>query len=445
MLSAVPSVGTAQGRIRVVRIFHAGRNPAHRARDRALVAAGAEILYVVPRVWPEIGSERVLSAEPFPTIEVDVRSPGDVNRHSYANVELVTRLAAEHRADLVDVFEEPFSRAAGQLLPRLPPDLPVVMYSAQNLDKRWPPPFRSYEQRSFQRVHAFYPCSRQAASVLRGKGFSGLVEPLPLGYDSNSYFCGEQTLGDGEYRLALIGRMVQEKGVCDAVRVLADLRRHRAVDASLVLAGSGPALADAMKLADDLGVACVVEHRPWLSTAELAQLYRETHVVLTPSRSTATWVEQFGRMIVEAQASGCVVVGYESGSIPEVGGGAAILVPEGDVTALVLAVGNVLSDEHDFRARRRAGLALAQDRTWSSVAANQIELYRAALERSPGPLLADSPRLRREMAVAEFGPPAEALGQSRPFALPGLRRPNAATRALGRGLDLLAEVRLKSG
>jgi len=40
-------------RLRVLRIFHAGRNPAHRARDRALLAAGVDVVYVVPRTWPE--------------------------------------------------------------------------------------------------------------------------------------------------------------------------------------------------------------------------------------------------------------------------------------------------------------------------------------------------------------------------------------------------------
>ena len=219
--------------MRVLRIFHAGRNPAHRARDRALVAAGVDVVYAVPRIWPEAGSEGELSAESFPIIEIDVRSPGDVNRHSYVDVGAVSRLAADFQVDLVDLFEEPFSRAAGQLLPRLPPELPVVMYSAQNLDKRWPPPYREYERRSFQRVQGFYPCSRQAAAVLRGKGFGGLVVPLPLGYDDEHYSCGEQSLTEGRLRLALVGRMVREKGPCDAVRVLADLHVGRGIDVEL--------------------------------------------------------------------------------------------------------------------------------------------------------------------------------------------------------------------
>jgi len=337
----------------VLRIFHAGRNPAHRARDRALLAGGVDVIYVVPRIWPEAGGEGALSAESFPIIEIDVRSPGDVNRHSYVDVGAVSRLAVDYQVDLVDLFEEPFSRAAGQLLPRLAPELPVVMYSAQNLDKRWPPPYRDYERRSFERVQGFYPCSRQAAAVLRGKGFGGLVEPLPLGYDEANYSSGEQSLAAGRLRLTLVGRMVPEKGVCDAVRVLASLHVGRGMDAELVLAGSGPELTAAMALAKGLGVDDRVEHRPWLATPDLAQLYRETHVVLTPSQSTATWAEQFGRMIVEGQACGCVIVGYDSGSIPEVGGDPALLVREGDVDSLAQAAELVLSDPEEFQARRR--------------------------------------------------------------------------------------------
>jgi glycosyltransferase involved in cell wall biosynthesis len=401
------------------------------------------VTYVVPREWPESGSEPALSMEPFPIIEVDVRSPGDVNRHSYSDVNAVARLAIDVKPDVVDLFEEPFSRAAGQLLPRLPPRLPVVMYSAQNLDKRWPPPYRGFERRSLARVQGFYPCSLQAAAVLRGKGYAGIIEPMPLGYDESYYSCGFQSLTDKGLRLALVGRMVPEKGVDDAIRVLADLHARKRLDVELVLAGSGPALPAAMSLAEQLGVGDRVKHRPWLAAPELAELYRETHVVLTPSRSTERWVEQFGRTILEAQASGCVVIGYESGSIPEVGGDAAMLVREGDVEALAAAAALILSHPEQFEARRRSGLALAQGKTWSKVAVKQVDLYRAALEAGPSPLLAGSPRALRQRAIEEFGLPAEALGQARPFALPYLRRPSALSRAMGSAMDVLAEARSK--
>ena len=120
-----------------------------------------------------------------------------------------------------------------------------------------------------------------------------------------------------------------------------------------------------------------------------------------------------------------------------------MLVREGDVDSLAEAAALVLSDPEEFQSRRRSGLALAREKTWTRVASKQAELYRAALEEGCTPLLPGSPRARRQMAVAEFGRPAEALGQSRPFALPYLRRPSAASRVLGRTVDMLAEVRTK--
>lgn len=138
-----------------------------------------------------------------------------------------------------------------------------------------------------------------------------------------------------------------------------------------------------------------------------------------------------------------MVVGYASGSIPEVGGEAALLVPEGDVQALAAAAALALGDPNEFHARRHSGLVLAQERTWAKVAAKQVKLYRAAVEGIRSPLLSGSPQVLRDLAREEFGPPAQALGQARPFALPYLRQSNAASRALGRAMDAWAEVRAR--
>lgn len=423
----------------MLRIFHAGRNPAHRARDRALVETGIEVVYVVPRTWPEPGSESVLSAEPFPIIEMDAHRPGDINRHCYVNPDAVATVAREHNVDLVDVMEEPFSRAAGQLIPRFSKHVPVVMYSAQNLDKRWPPPFWNYERRSFRRVSAFYPCSRQAASVLRSHGYGGLIEPIPLGYDDSVFAPGSQSLDDSPVRLALVGRMVPEKGVLDAIRVLAHIHQQER-EAVLTLTGSGSALDDALALAKELDVSEQVEYQPWLDAQELADLYRQTHVVLAPSRSTPTWVEQFGRMIVEAQACGCVVAGYWSGSIPEVAGDAGVLVSEGDAEGLAAAVARVMANPSEYSRHRDEGLRRTEETSWRSIAEAQASVYWRAMKTSTPTLIAAGPRDRRIRAIEEFGLPAIANGQERRFALPVLRDSRSIARALGWTLDQAAEL-----
>jgi glycosyltransferase involved in cell wall biosynthesis len=301
------------------------------------------------------------------------------------------------------------------------------MYTAQNVDKRYPPPFGMYERRAHRRIAALYPCSRQAASVARGKGFAGLIDVIPLGYNPKLFYEGEQSFDVDELTLALVGRLVPEKGVRDAVEVLARVNSMR--PARLVLVGSGPEEAPAWELAERLGVAGRLAIEPWRPADELAGLYRRAHVVLVPSVATTTWVEQFGRVIVEAHASGAVVAGYASGSIPEVAGDAAVLADPGNATQLADRTVAVVGDPDEYARLRTRGLALSRTRTWTRVAEGQADLYRRVhegkLERRASPR---SPRKRRALARAEFGPAAATTAGARPFALPLLRSLQSAIR-----------------
>lgn len=420
--------------MRVLRVYHAGRDAAQRQRERALVAAGADVTLVVPEQWPGTPPTPPFDTDPFPVVPVPVDRPGDVNRHRFADPTALTQLIASVAPDVLDVHEEPVSLAAHQLLELAPAGMPVVMYTAQNLDKRFPPPFSRWERQALGRVQALYPCSRQAASVARGKGFAGAVHVLPLGVDHGELTPGTQDPTDDEVTLLLAGRLVPEKGVLDAVQVLARICEHR--PARLVLVGRGPLGAAALAQADRLGVRAAVEVRPWLTPRELAGAYRQAHVVLVPSHSTPRWVEQFGRVIVEAQACGAVVAGYASGSIPEVLGDTGICVPEGDLDALAAAVSDVLEDPGRWAALREAGRRRLAGLGWDSVAAGMVRMYEAALAAPARPTGSvrgsDQARVR---ALAEFGPPASAAGQRRPFAVPVLRSAPRAAALLGAGLD----------
>jgi glycosyltransferase involved in cell wall biosynthesis len=425
--------------VRVLRIYHAGRDSGHRARERALVGAGVDLTLAVPRRWP--GGETVISDEPFRMVELDVRRAGDVNRHSYARAAEIRRLIYELGPDVVDVHEEPFSLAARQVLAVTPPAVPVVMYTAQNVDKRLPPPFSFYERQAHRRVSALYPCSRQAAAVARGKGFDGAIHVIPLGFDPKLFRVGQQSLDDDILTFALVGRLVPEKGVVDAVHVLAKIQATR--PARLVLVGAGPEEHRAQQLAEQLGLGDRLESVPWASPADVAGTCRRAHIVLVPSMPTETWTEQFGRVIVEAQASGAVVAGYDTGSIAEVGGAAAVLVKGGDVSALADAVSGLVQDPGEYEMRRERGLQSSATRTWHEVAARQVELYELVATGSECLQLPASPRLRREAARAEFGPTAPTMAGIRPFALPVLRRGGRFASGAGRMIDAIAESKAR--
>jgi hypothetical protein len=194
-------------------------------------------------------------------------------------------------------------------------------------------------------------------------------------------------------------------------------------------------------LASSLGVGDRLELAAWQSGEDLASNYRAAHVVLFPSRPTETWVEQFGRVIVEAQASGAVVAGYASGAIPEVAGEAGMVVPTGDVERLAEVVARVIADPDEFAWRREAGHRQAATRTWHAVATRQAALYEIVYAGQNARLkLPRSPRRRRAAARVEFGPTAWTIAGERPFAMPILRRGGAVAHGLGATIDVTSET-----
>ena len=425
--------------MKVLRVYHAGRDAAHRRRENALRAQGVELILVVPRTWSD--GEARLTQEPFGIVELDIQRTGDINRHRYLDMSQAAELIKDEAPDLLDIHEEPFSVAARQWLRITPSGLPIVMYTAQNIDKRFPPPFAQYEIAALSRVSALYPCSRQAGGVARGKGFDGLIEVLPLGYDDAVITPGHQSIGDDEIVLSFVGRLVAEKGVLDAVDLLARMQSVRPT--RLALAGAGPLMAMVRQRAASHGVEDRLELLGWSSPSELAALYASTHFVLVPSRTTETWVEQFGRVIVEGQAGGAVVAGYATGSIPDVGGDPAVIVPEGDVEALADRLTALLQDPAEFERRRREGISQSATRTWLQVGARQAALYSRVLRGDTGNPQPRSPRARRVAARAEFGPTAATGAGERPFALPFLRRGGTVPRLLGAAIDACAEIRAR--
>lgn len=412
--------------MRVLRVHHGGREPGQRCRERALVARGVDVTLVVPRGRSPGHARENFADEPFRVVELDVERPGDAARYRFRDPAAVREVIELIRPDVLDLHEEPVSPAARQWL-RAAGDLPVALHTSQNLDQRLPPPLAQRERRVLGRADALYPCSRQAASVARGKGFAGVVDVIPPGYDDTLLYPGGQSSHDPEAVLGVVGPLTPQRGLLDAVRVLAEVRRARR--ARLLVVGEGPALPAGQRLAADLGVGdalVVVDRCP---PPQLAELYRRMHVVLLPSRSTPRWVERRARVAIEAQASGAVVAGYGCGVIPEVAGRAGVIVPEGDHWGLARAVARLLADPEEYAWRRAAAVRTVPFFTWAHIAGQQAEMYRRILsgvhERVP---MARSAARRREHARSEFGFPARPVSASRPFVLPASGPPSARER-----------------
>ena len=113
--------------------------------------------------------------------------------------------------------------------------------------------------------------------------------------------------------------------------------------------------------------------------ARMPEYFHRVDVMIIPTETTKRIREQFGRVIVEAMASGVPVIGSTCGAIPEVIGEAGLIFPEGDAAALAGALRRMLADE-DLRKRLAiAGLARVGQYSWEQVAEKTYELYRQVL------------------------------------------------------------------
>lgn len=174
----------------------------------------------------------------------------------------------------------------------------------------------------------------------------------------------QRLMGDPHKRSLTVlycGRFVPEKGVPEILEVMRRMAHDPAYAAYHIhwkFVGDGLMKRDVFRAIQEKG-------KNWHSTIESAtylempSVYRSADILVAPSVPTDTWEEQYGMVLLEAQACGLPIVTTKSGGIPENVGDAAVLVSPHDADALFRAVGRFVSDASlraafAQRARQRA-------------------------------------------------------------------------------------------
>ena len=225
--------------------------------------------------------------------------------------------------------------------------------------------------------------SAEALEVDRAKGYTGPGAVVPNSVDTerfrllNRAQCRrELNLPDAAksgFLLGYVGRLVEEKGLADMVQAL----RFCGPDIHCVFLGGGPYKDALVQLAHTLGKSDQVHFLPRLPQEKLPDVMNALDALALVSHTTATWKEQFGRVIIEAHACGTPVIGSRSGAIPEVVGTAGLIVPEHDPEALAHAAKHLHAHPDEAQAMGMQGRAEVEARyTWERTAAQFYEIYR---------------------------------------------------------------------
>ena len=149
--------------------------------------------------------------------------------------------------------------------------------------------------------------------------------------------------------ILFVGRLAEEKGVTDLYETYKRLKMQRSKIKSktqnlkLRIIGQG-GLENNLRtgIADDgLSDDVSLEKKDYF---KMPRVYREADVLVLPAKTTKTWEEQYGMVLIEAMACGLPIVAYNSGAIGEVIGGAGILVKEGSGRDLASAIKRLIEN-----------------------------------------------------------------------------------------------------
>jgi len=161
---------------------------------------------------------------------------------------------------------------------------------------------------------------------------------------------------DGAWRLVQASRLIEKKGIPDALRAFASFHAAHPL-ATFSIAGDGPLRPQLESLAGELGVAPAVRFLGFQSQDQLRALYESSHIFLHPSCTTEK-LDQEGvpNSMLEAMATGLPVVATLHGGIPEAVENqiSGLLTPENDASALADSLEALASDPSRYTAMSAA-------------------------------------------------------------------------------------------
>jgi glycosyltransferase involved in cell wall biosynthesis len=325
---------------------------------------GHEVQLIVPSNFKTIYSNGSTAVSRWPDFDGMIEQrrvgfSGSIPLHYYQSD--LRPVMQSFRPDVLFAEEEPYSVSAWQAF-YASRGMPMkrIVYSAQNILKNYPLPFRWMERYVLSRADAAAVVSPEVGGVLRQKRFAGAMLPFPLGVNTRQFRPSPEDrerlrkqLGlSDRFVIGYVGRFVEEKGLLTIIESLPYLMT---TNIAFLCIGKGP-LEDLLRTAADkypevLRIADNIPHRDihkWMNAMDVLTL---------PSISKPNWREQFGRVIVEAMACGVPVIGSSCGEIPalieKTGGGWVF--PEGDVNRFVSTIRLAAGDMGQRLVRSRSG------------------------------------------------------------------------------------------
>jgi glycosyltransferase involved in cell wall biosynthesis len=330
--------------IRVLMISKACIIGIYQRKLEEIAREGIELLTLVPPSWKDERGETKLErvyTDGYRLEVIPIALNGNFHLHYYPDL---GRIMRDFSPQIVHIDEEPYNLSAWQALYHARrTGAKTLFFSWQNINRAYPPPFSWGENWVLHNIDHAIVGTESAGEVWREKGYLGPMSLIPqFGVDPNLFT--PRPHADRPFTIGYFGRLVEEKGLDLLFRAAATLTGEW----RLRIVGNGPQRAELESLAEELGIRGRIQFCEQIPSVEMPAQYHELDVFVLPSLTKPNWKEQFGRVLIEAMASGVPVIGSDSGAIPDVVGKAGLIFPEGDIEALAEKLGQ-LQKNHALR------------------------------------------------------------------------------------------------
>jgi glycosyltransferase involved in cell wall biosynthesis len=334
--------------VRAIVVSRVYADPSTRGKLKALAGLGVSVAAAVPDRWspPGLGAEQQTSfgeEAGVRTVPIPVRGSTAPGVDPPWNRTPLRRLLTDFRPELIQIEEEPWTRAASTaaaLARRL--HIPYFVLTRESLPGSHGAMGRLRRSSVLRNADGLVAVNELAAKLVARQQPSLALKVIPqVGVSVPLQTSRSPQPG---LTIGFFGRLLPEKGLDLVFRACVKLIGRW----SIVVVGTGPAQEELEGLAERLGIAGRVTWLGALPRQRVDEVWPLLDCVVLPSRTAPHWIESVPRAAVEAMANGVSVVASTAGALPETVGQAGVIVPEENVDA----IGDALQRLHDDPAER---------------------------------------------------------------------------------------------
>ncbi len=347
---------------------------------------------LVPKRWIQYNSWVGLEIEKDDSYRIIPVQPrtwalGDSSLRNVIHVyPRIKRILEDVNPDIIELWEEPFSLVSAHTIfcaKRVKKPVKIIFFSAQNIHKKYPFPFCSFEKYTYKNAHYAFLMNNEVGAILQVKGYNKKFLVLPLGVDPEVFRKKDvsslrKKLGIRGFAVGFIGKIAKQKGILDLVKAVSQIDK----EIQLLIVGKGDAKGEMEHLLESLGLqkrTIVIEAVPH---SQVPDYLNCMDLLVFPSITLPHLKEQFGRGIIEAMACEVPVIGSDSGEIPSTIDKGGLVFKEKDIKDLKEKIELLIENRHLRRLLAKNGRKrVLENFAWEIIAEKQYQVYRELMSQ----------------------------------------------------------------